>query len=108
MLASASRDRELFINSESGQKGNREKPVVACRPNQHAERVFFPDYVFLAIQCSASAGTRKKNTSTTRNSMKKCKTSLPNSFSSILKRCVAHARAVFRKQHRRAEIKQSE
>jgi len=46
-------------------------------------------YLFRTIQCNASAGTRKKNTSTTRSWMKNSKTSLPNSFSSILKKCVA-------------------
>src|SRR5207247_3327646 len=50
---------------------------------------------FRAHQCKASAGTRKKNTSTTRSSMKNIKTNLPNSFSSILKKCVAHETAVF-------------
>jgi hypothetical protein len=53
------------------------------------------DYLFLAIQCRAKAGTRKKNTSATRSWMKNNKTSLPNSFSSILKKCVAHEAPVF-------------
>ena len=52
-------------------------------------------YLFLAIQCRASAGTRKKNTSTTRSWMKNSRTSLPNSFSSILKKCVVHDAPVF-------------
>jgi len=52
-------------------------------------------YFFRAHQCRAKAGTRKKNTSTTRSWMKNSKTSLPNSFSSILKKYVAQEAAVF-------------
>jgi hypothetical protein len=58
---------------------------------------------FLNIQCRAKAGTRKKNTITTRSSMKNSSTSLPNSFSSVLKRCVGVP-----KEKRRAEIEQCE
>src|SRR5438552_6850017 len=53
------------------------------------------DYLFLAIQCRAKAGTRKKNTITTRSWMKNSSTSVPNSFSSVLKRCVAQDAPVF-------------
>jgi hypothetical protein len=56
------------------------------------------DYLFRAIQCRASAGTRKKNTSRTRSWMKKSNTNLPNSFSSILKRSLAHDAPVFQKR----------
>ena len=79
------------------------------RQSQHARRARSPEFAaikalwldktsycfFRAHQCKASAGTRKKNTSTTRSSMKNIKTNLPNSFSSILKKCVAHETAVF-------------
>src|SRR6266481_8144398 len=53
---------------------------------------------FLNIQCRAKAGTRKKNTITTRSSMKNSSTNLPNSFSSVLKRCVAQDAPVFQKR----------
>jgi hypothetical protein len=60
-----------------------------------ARRVRSPDYFLRAIQYRANAGTRKKKTSTTRSSMKNIKTNLPNSLSSILKKYVAQAAAVF-------------
>src|SRR5207249_8432249 len=41
--------------------------------------------IFLAIQWKARAGTRNRNTSTRRSSTKNIKTSLPSSFSSVLK-----------------------
>jgi len=53
---------------------------------------------FLAIQCKAKAGTRKRNTNTIRKVIKNTRTSLPNSFSSTLKK-EAHDARVFQKAY---------
>ena len=85
--------------------GVRTHPRLAFMHDQQTMRLAnaFPNQIghlavhrfFLNIQCRAKAGTRKKNTITTRSSMKNSSTSLPNSFSSVLKRCVAQDAPVF-------------
>jgi hypothetical protein len=54
---------------------------------------------FLAIQCKAKAGTRKRNTNTIRKVIKNTSISLPNSFSSTLKKEGTHDAQVFQKAY---------
>ena len=54
---------------------------------------------FLVIQCKAKAGTRKKNTNTIRKVIKNTTISLPNSFSSTLKKEGTHDAQVFQKAY---------
>ena len=54
---------------------------------------------FLAIQCKAKAGTRKRNTNTIRKVIKNTSTSFPSSFSSILKKEGTHDTQVFQKAY---------
>jgi len=77
------RDSRAITNFQKSSRGSYD--FVSC-------------YFFRAIQCRASAGTRKKNTSTTRSWMKNSRTNLPNSFSSILKKCAVMAAPVLQKR----------